>query len=541
MRIGIATKIILFLLVMFTCTAIGVIHYTQKIVFDNYLEYRQKELSGLARALDETIVQVSPDTFGQVRTRIIDLLASQTNGRIIISDSFGKIYYDSRRIRVGLNLHKKNELRISDGKRTEQFLLRTTNFRKDQLEPQYQTPEKLPRYMSRLDDVSLVYFAPLHLQSEIIGQVMIDEPLSPMTRYITRVRDSILLLMAQIFLVAAALAFLVINNSVVKPLKSVQELTKKVAQSEFDERLELKTGDEIGDLARSFNTMVYNLQKFTSELQDQNAGLIHLSSELEMRNQEMNRKHKLIDFDLRLAHNIQQELLPQVYPRIDGVVISAANFQVGEIGGDCFDFYKFGDKRLGAFIGDVSGKGIAAALVMSMVTILFAQLKDRLTSPARILGNVNDIMYRHFGSQHSIYLTCFFFNLDMEEMKLTYSCAGHNPPIRYRKSTDEVVNLESEGFGLGMFSKVLYEEKTIDVLPGDKIILFTDGVVDTRNMDGGMFGFDRLVSTVKRYKDSNSFRMTHFIVEELEEFAGDAPRQDDLTLIVIEIQEKKNP
>lgn len=539
MRIGIAAKIILFLLILYACTTLGVIYYAQKVIFENYMEYRQKELSGLARALDETITQVSPDTFDVMRTRVIDLLASQTDGRIIISDSFGKIYYDSRRIRLGLNLHKKNEMRISDAKRSERLLVRTTSFRQDQLEPQYLSPEKLSMYIGRLDDVSLVYFSPLHLQSDIIGQVMIDEPLAPMSRYITKVRDSLILLMAQIFIVSAVLVYLFVSATIVKPLNSVQELTKKVAQSEFDDRLEMKSSDEIGELARSFNTMVYNLQKITRDIQEQNEGLIHLSSELESRNQDLNRKQKLIDFDLRLAHNIQQELLPQVYPKIDGVVISAANFQVGEIGGDCFDFYKFGDRKLGAFIGDVSGKGIAAALVMSMVTILFSQLKERLKSPARILGNVNDIMYRHFGSQHSIYLTCFFLDLDMDDMKLTFSCAGHNPPFLYRKSTDEVINLESEGFGLGMFSKVLYQENSIDIMPGDKIVLFTDGVVDSRNPDGSMFGFERLVSTVKQYKDANSFRMTHFIVEELEEFAGDAPRQDDLTLLVIEIEDKQ--
>jgi phosphoserine phosphatase RsbU/P len=149
-------------------------------------------------------------------------------------------------------------------------------------------------------------------------------------------------------------------------------------------------------------------------------------------------------------------------------------------------------------------------------------------------------MYRHFGSQHSIYLTCFFMTLDTETMTMTYSCAGHTPPILFRPDSGEIINLEAEGFGLGMFSNVIYEEKTMTMLPGDKVILYTDGVTDCRNQTGDMFGHERLLEMIRDNPKANSYRLTHFIVEELEEFAGKASRQDDLTLLVIEIQEPPN-
>jgi phosphoserine phosphatase RsbU/P len=127
--------------------------------------------------------------------------------------------------------------------------------------------------------------------------------------------------------------------------------------------------------------------------------------------------------------------------------------------------------------------------------------------------------------------------LDAETLTLTYSCAGHTPPILFRPSTGDLINLEAEGFGLGMFNNVIYEEKSMTVLPGDKVILYTDGVTDCRNQKGDMFGHERLLKMITDNPTANSYRLTHFIVEELEEFAGKAARQDDLTLLVIEIQE----
>jgi len=522
---------VLFTAVVFVCISAGAIYYMQRILLDNYIEYRKTELRSLAGALDETIS--SADKIEDNIASDIDLLAANIDGRIIISDLAGKVAYDSKHIRVDKMLDRDKELQIGIQQPTEPLRIRVPN----DLEPLFLPPEKLLGYNGNFRDVSIVYFSPIHNQSDIVGQVMIEEQVSSLENYLTRVRDNLIIFMTIIFLITSIVGYIVVQRSIVTPLNKVENICKKVSGGDFTDRLEVRSNDEFVSLARNFNTMVYNLEKITQDMEEKNEGLIHFSKELEARNEELNRKQKIIDFDLRLAHNVQQELLPQSYPKIEGIEISAANFQVGEIGGDCFGFYKIDDKKLGAFIGDVSGKGIAAALVMSMVTILFGQLREQMDYPAKVLGSVNDIMYRHFGSRHSIYLTCFFMTLDIETMTLTFSCAGHNPPFLYRSSLDELVHLESEGFGLGMFSKVIYEENSIKVQPGDKIVLFTDGVVDSRNPDGKMFGLENLKKIITDNAAANSYRLTHFVVEELEEFAGTAPRQDDLTVIIITIQD----
>jgi len=534
MKISIALKTAFFLLPIFLIIGAGSTYFAQRAIIIQQLEQSRETLRGMAVALDESINSVSDLSADQALTRSIDMLASHDASRIIVSDNKGKILYDSKRIRLGLNLNRRDEMKISKEHDKNLFLIRTT----DNLRTVYHNPVKLARFASRLEDVSLVYFAPLHRQSEIAGQIMIIQPMTELGPSIGHARNSLVIFLTLMFFAVTAVACLIAYFGFSRPLLELSALTKKVSQKNFKDRVNLRSNDELGHLGRNFNTMVYNLEKMIREIEEQNDGLMHLSGELEARNQELLHKQQLIEYDLRLAHNIQQELLPQVYPKIEDVLISAANFQVGEIGGDCFDFYKLGDKKLGAFVGDVSGKGIAAALVMSMVTILFSQLKDRFDSPAKILGHVNDIMYRHFGSQHSIYLTCFFMTLDTETMTLNFSCAGHTPPLLFRPETGEMFNLEAEGFGLGMFNNVIYEEKSWRVKRGDKIILYTDGVTDCRNQTGDMFGHERLLELIKENPKSNSYRLTHFIVEELEDFAGKAARQDDLTLLIIEIQEK---
>lgn len=533
MRIGLALKFVLFLFGVFLCATAGSIYYMNDVFVRNYIEQKEKESAYLAKTLDDTIEDISYEAFDASLMRDIDLLSSHAGVRIIICDVNGKIFFDSRRVRVNNFLDREKELLISDESPVAKFQLKILS----ELDMKLFPASKATRYADRMEDVSLVYFAPVHHQRKIVGQLIIEDKASSIEQYLKKIRDRITIFMSFLFLTFSLLAYVIVSVRLVRPMHQIETLARKVAENDFSERLDIRTNDETSRLARVFNTMVYNLEKKTSELQEKNEGLVHFANELEMRNEEMNRRQKLIDFDLRLAHNVQQELLPQVYPRIDNLVISAANFQVGEIGGDCFDFYKLNDKKIAAFIGDVSGKGIAAALVMSMVTILFSQLQDDMVNPAKVLGKVNDIMYRHFGSRHSIYMTCFFLTLDAETMTLTFSCAGHNPPFVYRKETDEIISLESEGFGLGMFSKVIYQEKQVKVKPGDKIILYTDGVVDSRNKDGDMFGLDNLKKTIRNNKSSNSFRLTHMVVEELELFAGGAHRHDDLTLIVVEIQD----
>jgi len=463
------------------------------------------------------------------------MIATLYDLQIIVSGLDGKVVFDSKKIMEDKFLNKRGELQITRRNSKPRIKIWTTR----ENNPVYLDPSEAGALAGKYGEASIIYFAPVSNNGgKPSGQMMLVQKMESLDEAISSLRSNIIIFLAIWFVIASAMCASLISFTISNPLNRLSKIIEMIGQRNFTERIELNSNDEISALGQKINTTAYNLEKAFSEINERNEGLVHMASELEARNQELNKKQRNIEFDLRLAHKIQQELLPQVYPRIDGLHISAANFQVGEVGGDCFDFYKLGDTRLGAFIGDVSGKGISAALVMSMVTILFSQLKDQFPSPSEILGKVNEIMFRHFGSQHSIYLTCFFITVDVESREIIYSCAGHNPPFLFRPSTGEVIELEAEGFGLGMFNAVSYEEKRMQVQSGDKIILYTDGVVDSRNSEGTMFGYERLVQMVRENPSANSYRLTHFLVEELEEFAGNVKRQDDLTLLVLEVEFK---
>lgn len=538
-RITLTIKWALVLLAAFALALLLLMGVLRMWVTGEYVMVQQEKFEQVVNEADRLITSpeslMAPDSEARA---YLNSASRFSNMQIVVADAGGAKLYDSMDF-MNQYPHGKAEMHVSATDPGPKLRTRTTRMSS----VEHYDPSRAHRFGGRFEDFSLVYYASLHRggSGKFLGQIMLGVSMAGLDETIVRQRWRLALLVGAMYLLAVACSAFFIARRVSGSARRMTALCGAMADMDFSQRVPADGNDEIGTLAAAFNALAENLGRSVRELEDKNRELIEFSSELETRNQDLNRRQRMIEFDLRLAHRIQQELLPQVYPKVKGLQISAANFQVGEIGGDCFDFYKLDDARLGAFIGDVSGKGISAALVMSMVTVLFSQIKDQFQSPSEILGKVNDIMYRHFGAQHSIYLTCFFVVVDMNDMTMTFSCAGHNPPFLFRPGTGEIIPLEAEGFGLGMFSSVTFQEKVMPLQMGDKVILYTDGVVDSRNENGSMFGYERLVQRVKENPNANSFRLTHFLVEELEEFAGETPRQDDLTLLIFEVGDEDNP
>lgn len=534
MKFGLLHKFLFFLLVVFAFTGYGVFHYQTDMLVSCWLSEKSGQFKAISWEMGKAVGSVKDLSGAGPLADSFNAAAAVSETRILITDTLGLVYYDSYAVHRNKLLGDTfKPLTRNEPVREPEFSVVISKNGKTEYIPIKETAAAL----GVSHRAELYMTAPLHPDRPGDGCIIIRASMKGLQEKLAENRNHMVLFVTVWFaLVAAAFAALM-KKAVIAPLHALIGVAGAVSRKDFSQRTEFNTGDEISLVGKSINTMLYNIEKDHQEALERNDGLIHMSSELEMRNQELQRKQKLIDSDLRLAHEIQQELMPQVYPKIEGVRIAAVNFQVGEIGGDCFDFYKLSDKKLAAFIGDVSGKGISAALVMAMATILFSQIKDSHSRPDEILSMVNDVMHRHFGKQHSIYLTCFFMVLDVETMTLTYSCAGHNPPFVFRKGEDEVQQLVAEGFGLGMFAGVNYEVKTFALRPGDKLILYTDGVVESRNSAGELLGSEAFIEMVKGYANVNSFQLIHNLIEDVGEYAGAAKRQDDLTLLVVELEE----
>lgn len=240
-----------------------------------------------------------------------------------------------------------------------------------------------------------------------------------------------------------------------------------------------------------------------------------------------------IEKEIDVANRIQQKLIPKYPPQISGMDIFAINKPAKTVSGDYYDFLKHDPegKKIGFVIADVSGKGIPAAMIMSMTrAVLKTQVADNY-SPANILQRSNSFIISDM--ENNRYVTMFYGMLDTETLDFTYSKAGHNPPYWLHADTLAIEELDANGFFVGMFDSVSYEEKKIRLSPGDKLILFTDGIVEAMNERDEEYGQDRFINIIQKYHYFDAKSLVDKILMDVEDFVGAAPQSDDLTLMIL--------
>jgi len=237
--------------------------------------------------------------------------------------------------------------------------------------------------------------------------------------------------------------------------------------------------------------------------------------------------------ELEIARRIQFSILPERLPDLPGLDIQVAYKPMDLIGGDFYDFHYENNRKIGILVADVSGHGIPASLISSMVKIAFyiqAQIYDQ---PDKLLMNIHNALY---GKCETHFVAASYIFIDLDRMKLLHSNAGHSPLIILKKNTGEVITVKSKGKILGVFPIDNFEVKEIDIESGDRIILFTDCVTETRNIAGEYFGDDRFNEFVISNADKNADEFTHSIEKHLAAWSGNKGFfEDDLTIVVTDI------
>ncbi len=240
--------------------------------------------------------------------------------------------------------------------------------------------------------------------------------------------------------------------------------------------------------------------------------------------------------ELSIAKDLQVSMLPATCPRISGYEIAAFSESAREVGGDFYDFIEINGNQLGIVIGDVTGKSVSGALVMSASRSIFRMLgEDKLTvSESMIRANrrtKKDI-------KTGMFVALLYAVLSAENNRLSLCSAGQTQPVYVSAKTGEAVLVETEGdnFPLGILDEAQYEETRLPLDSGDKVILYTDGVVEAMNPQQEMFGFDRLLAVVKDTQTMSADALLEKIKGEVKEFAGSAIQHDDITVIVIQAQ-----
>ena len=308
-------------------------------------------------------------------------------------------------------------------------------------------------------------------------------------------------------------------HQAVKPLSALSKSANEVSKGNFDTPLpELTYRDEIGDLRDSFASMQTSLAKYVIDMKQKAAQEAALNNELEV------------------ARNIQMSMVPREfppYPQRDDIDIYGYLEPAKSIGGDLYDFF-IRDEKLFFCIGDVSGKGIPAALVQSATHFMFRIMSQREDDPSRIVSNINDV----FAAENDSSMFCTFFLgvLDLKTHVLEYCNAGHELPILVTSEATEI--RVKPNIAMGLYMERQYRKEQTELPSGSVLILYTDGLKEAIDSTEECYGRERILTSLQRVIIKGATEPSDYIrqlVNDVTLYVGDMPQADDLTLLAIKV------
>ena len=239
--------------------------------------------------------------------------------------------------------------------------------------------------------------------------------------------------------------------------------------------------------------------------------------------------------ELEIARQVQMRLLPKKSPHVPGFEISGACVPARETGGDYFDFIELGKSRLGIVIGDVSGKGVPAAIYMTLTKGIVQSHADDFISPKNVLVKVNNLLYKTI--DRDSFVSLFYAVLDIEKRTIVYSRAGHNPVLYFRKEEGKCHLLEPDGIALGLEKGVVFErvirEKEIQLYKDDLLVFYTDGFTEAMNRRMEEYSEKRLMNIIQKNCSKSVDEIYDAVLKDNKAFVKDMPQQDDMTMIFI--------
>ncbi len=297
--------------------------------------------------------------------------------------------------------------------------------------------------------------------------------------------------------------------------------TERLRQGDFSHVIRIRSHDQLGDLAESFNVMSRSLQELILEQSER----------------------QRLEEELRIARQIQMSLLPgDGLVRLPGIQIAALCLPAAEVGGDYYDLLPLGESRMGVLVADVSGKGTSAALYMAELKGLVLSLSRIHSSPARLLCEANQILAANMDSRSFVTMT--YAIVDTAARRMRYARAGHNPLIQLEGRTGTTRVLAPPGLGLGLEAggrfETILEEAELPLEQGDVFLFFTDGLSEAMNERAELFGETRLRRILEQGEGLDSEQMKERILAEVRGFVGEAAPHDDLTLVLLKVVQEES-
>lgn len=330
-----------------------------------------------------------------------------------------------------------------------------------------------------------------------------------------------------LFLVIVGAVILVarkVADRITAPVLELDAGARIIGNGDLDHRLELTSGDEIQELAETFNRMTRNLKAYIHDLTETTAAKERIESELQV------------------ATEIQASLLPRLFPPFPDrpeFEIYAVMDPAKEVGGDFYDFFFIDDKNLCVLIADVADKGVPAALYMMVAKTLLKTEAQRGLEPDEILSRVNNVLAD--GNENCMFVTVFCALLNTETGELRFANAGHNPPLFSGGERGVHYLKVKAGLVLGPMPGSEYHTERITLQEGEMLFLYTDGVTEAKNPASEMFGEDRLLETVTSGRTGNVQEIIQAVRARVGKFADGAPQSDDITMLAVQFSGRAAP
>jgi serine phosphatase RsbU (regulator of sigma subunit) len=334
----------------------------------------------------------------------------------------------------------------------------------------------------------------------------------PSAAAFTSVRNSALLL-ALLVILMGALALLIAFRQAQRflgPLKALRTGALALGAGELSYRIEPLGDDEMGDLAQTFNGMAEHLQESLDEIEKQNVRLRRA---------------------MALARDIQIGLLPDRPPwNGEEIAVYARSIPAYEVGGDFYSYLAMSEGRAAIAIGDISGKGVGAALLMALTSSAVESQGRQVEHPAQVLTALNNLLAPRLRANH-MNAALLFVVIDPRERTLRVANAGMISPVLVTTRGSHFI--EVGGLPLGSFVGAVYQEEVVSFTPGDSLLLVSDGVVEAHGPGNELFGFERLEATIAEARPGDVRELVELVLERVQQHMGDMEQHDDITIVAV--------
>jgi sigma-B regulation protein RsbU (phosphoserine phosphatase) len=357
-------------------------------------------------------------------------------------------------------------------------------------------------------------YAPLSTSGWSLGVLF---PQDELMADISRLNRTVVFLSLAGFLVILAV-IIWISGSITRPLRVLSKATELIGSGNLDIEIPpIKSRDEVGKLADSFNYMKSSLKKYITELTETTAAKERIESEL------------------KIAHDIQMGMLHKLFPPFPErkeFDIYATLYPAREVGGDLYDFFFIDDDHICFTVGDVSGKGVPAAFFMAVSKTLIKTRATREVTPDVVLTRLNQDLSTDNPSM--MFVTLFFAILNVRTGEVIYSNGGHNPPYLVTRKGFCTPLKNTAGMVLGVMEHATFESEAIFLEKGDKLFLYTDGVTEAINRNENLFSEKRLVDALTSCADMKARKLVEEISRRVEAFTEGMEQFDDITMLALE-------